>query len=70
MAELVADLIEPARVTTLEQLGEGARAQALAVRWLRPKLVAGPVPDAAPVGLGADGEGVSPMDAAGPLPTR
>jgi hypothetical protein len=40
MAELVADLVEPARVTALEKLGEGARAAGLAVRWLRTVLSA------------------------------
>ena len=37
---LAADLIEPARSTALEKLGEGARAFAIATRWLRSK--AGP----------------------------
>jgi len=38
MAAFVADLVEPARVQTFEQLGGGRRAFTLAVRWLRPKL--------------------------------
>jgi hypothetical protein len=40
VAALFADLVEPARVRTFEQLGGGRRALALAVRWLRPKLLA------------------------------
>lgn len=40
MAALVADLVEPARVQTFEQLGDGRRAFTLAVRWVRPKLLA------------------------------
>jgi hypothetical protein len=38
VAELVADLIEPARVTALEKLGEGARAAGIATQWLRGRL--------------------------------
>jgi hypothetical protein len=38
VAELVADLVEPARVTALEKLGEGARAAGLATQWLRGRL--------------------------------
>jgi hypothetical protein len=38
VSQLIADLVEPARVRTLEKLDEGARAIALATRWLRPKL--------------------------------
>ena len=37
-AELVADLVEPAKVTALEKLGEGFQAQGIATEWLRPKL--------------------------------
>ena len=37
-AVLLADLVEPARVTTLEQLDEGRRALTIATRWLRAKL--------------------------------
>ena len=40
VAELMANLVQPARVTTLDKLGKGARARALAIGWLRPKLVA------------------------------
>jgi hypothetical protein len=36
--ELVADLVEPAKVTALEKLGEGAQALGIAANWLRPKL--------------------------------
>jgi hypothetical protein len=36
--ELVADLVEPAKSTALEKLGEGAQALAVAIGWLRPKL--------------------------------
>ena len=35
---LVADLVEPAKSTALEKLGEGERALGVAQRWLRPKL--------------------------------
>ena len=37
--ELVADLVEPAKTTALEKLGEGERAQGIAIGWLRPKLL-------------------------------
>jgi hypothetical protein len=37
VTELVADLVEPAKTTALEKLGEGERAQRLAIGWLRPK---------------------------------
>jgi hypothetical protein len=37
-AELVADLVEPAKATALEKLGEGTQAQGIATEWLRPKL--------------------------------
>ena len=40
VAALVADLVQPARVQTFEQLGDGRRAFTLAVRWLRAKLLA------------------------------
>jgi hypothetical protein len=43
-AELVADLVEPAKSDALDKLGEGAPALDIAVRWLRPKLVAAPIP--------------------------
>jgi hypothetical protein len=38
VTELVADLVEPAKTTALEKLGEGERAQSIATAWLRPKL--------------------------------
>jgi hypothetical protein len=34
----VADLVEPAKSTALEKLGEGEHALAIASSWLRPKL--------------------------------
>ena len=39
VTELVADLIEPAKATALEKLGEGEQAQGIAIGWLRPKLL-------------------------------
>jgi hypothetical protein len=36
--ELVADLVEPAKATALEKLGESERSLAIAIGWLRPKL--------------------------------
>jgi hypothetical protein len=39
VTELVADLVEPAKTTALEKLGEGERAQRIAIGWLRPKLL-------------------------------
>ena len=36
---LVADLVEPAKTTALEKLGEGEQAQGIAIGWLRPKLL-------------------------------
>jgi hypothetical protein len=41
VAELVADLVEPAKTTALEKLDEGRQAQGIAVVWLRPKLERG-----------------------------
>jgi hypothetical protein len=38
VTELVADLVEPAKTTALEKLGEGEQAQSIATAWLRPKL--------------------------------
>jgi hypothetical protein len=38
VTELVADLVEPAKTTALEKLGEGEQAQGVAIGWLRPKL--------------------------------
>jgi hypothetical protein len=37
VTELVADLVEPAKTTALEKLGDGERAQRIAIGWLRPK---------------------------------
>jgi hypothetical protein len=39
VAVLVDDLVEPARVTTLERPGEGERAVRLANGWLRTKIL-------------------------------
>jgi hypothetical protein len=39
VAQLIADHVEPARSRAYDELGDGRRAMALAVRWLRPKLV-------------------------------
>jgi hypothetical protein len=39
ISELVADLVEPARVTALEKLGEGRRGLTIATTWLRAKLL-------------------------------
>ena len=36
--QLVADHVEPARMKALDELGEGTRAMAIAVRWLQPRL--------------------------------
>jgi hypothetical protein len=41
VTELVADLVEPAKTTALEKLGEGEQALVVAVGWLRPKLQVG-----------------------------
>jgi hypothetical protein len=38
-AEFVADLVEPAKATALEKLGEGEQSLAIATAWLRPKLL-------------------------------
>jgi hypothetical protein len=43
-AELVSDLVEPAKAEALETLGEGERALDIATGWLRPKLVMTPAP--------------------------
>jgi len=40
VAQLVADLVEPARSKAYNELGDGRRAVELALRWLRPKLAA------------------------------
>jgi hypothetical protein len=34
----VTDLVEPAKATALDKLGEGERSLAIAIGWLRPKL--------------------------------
>ena len=39
-AALVADLVEPAKSTALEKLGEGERAMRVATRWLQAKVAA------------------------------
>jgi hypothetical protein len=39
VTDLVADLVEPAKTTALEKLGEGEQAQRIAIGWLRPKLI-------------------------------
>jgi hypothetical protein len=36
--ELMADLVEPAKATALEKLGEGERALSVATGWLRTKV--------------------------------
>ena len=38
LTELVADLVEPAKTTALEKLGEGRQALTIATGWLRGKL--------------------------------
>jgi hypothetical protein len=43
--QLVADLVEPARVTALEQLGDGRRAFGIATSWVRGKLASGDNPE-------------------------
>jgi hypothetical protein len=40
VAQLVADHVEPARLKTYDELGDGLRALRIAVRWLRPKILA------------------------------
>ena len=37
--ELVADLVEPAKSTALEKLGENTQAMGIATAWLRPRLM-------------------------------
>jgi hypothetical protein len=39
VTEIVADLVEPAKTTALEKLGEGEQAQRIAIGWLRSKLL-------------------------------
>jgi hypothetical protein len=41
VTEHVADLVEPAKTTALEKLGQAEQAVAIAVGWLRPKLQVG-----------------------------
>jgi hypothetical protein len=48
VTELVADLVEPAKATALEKLGEGEQALVVAVGWLRPKLQVGATTSARP----------------------
>lgn len=43
-SELVADLVEPAKATALDKLGEGGQALGIATGWLRTRLGAAPVP--------------------------
>ncbi|MBA3688435.1 MAG: hypothetical protein H0W81_06375 [Chloroflexi bacterium] len=38
IAQLAADHVEPARLTAYNELGDGRRALAIAISWLRPKL--------------------------------
>ncbi|MGD0020263.1 MAG: hypothetical protein ABSD62_13510 [Candidatus Limnocylindrales bacterium] len=45
-AELVADLVEPAKSEALDKLGEGRQALGIAAGWVRTKLGALPTPDA------------------------
>jgi hypothetical protein len=40
VAQLVADHVEPARLKAYDELGDGRRALNIAVRWLRPKILA------------------------------
>jgi hypothetical protein len=42
--ELVADLVEPAKATALETLGEGRRALDIAAGWVRGTVVMTPAP--------------------------
>ena len=42
VAQLTADLVEPARSNAWDQVGDGHRAMSLAVRWIRPKLGVAP----------------------------
>ena len=39
VTQLVADLVEPAKTTALEKLGEGEQAQRIAIGWLHSKLL-------------------------------
>jgi hypothetical protein len=40
VAQLVADNVEHARLKAYDELGDGRRALTIAVRWLRPKVLA------------------------------
>jgi len=40
VACLVADHVEPARLKAYDELGDGQRALTIAMRWLRPKILA------------------------------
>jgi hypothetical protein len=42
VTNFVSDLVEPARSKAYNELGDGRRALAVAVGWLRPKLIADP----------------------------
>jgi hypothetical protein len=44
-AQLVADLVEPAKVEALDKLGEGHRAFDIAAGWVRSKLIPSQSPD-------------------------
>jgi hypothetical protein len=46
---LVADLVEPAKVETLDKLGEGRQALEIAARWVRTKLGPAPAPGTPPL---------------------
>jgi hypothetical protein len=39
VSDLVGDLVEPARLTAYDELGDGRPALTVAVRWLRPELL-------------------------------
>jgi hypothetical protein len=43
MTELVADLVEPAKASALEKLGEGKQAFGIANAWLRNKFAPRPI---------------------------
>jgi len=44
VAQLVADHVEYARLQAYDELGDGRRALNIALRWLRPKILAGELP--------------------------
>jgi len=66
VATLVADLVEPARLTALQKLGEGEQAAAVAARWLRPKVGHPPLQD----GPSGWWEGAGMMGTGGPASSR